>query len=109
MDVVEFLKAWKRMCMYEIYCENCKANDYCHFINEMDEPEKLLSVVEEWAKEHPVRTRQSEFLKMFPNAILDVQGILRVCPNNLDVKFENCSGTVDCSDCRRDYWQTEVE
>lgn len=27
---------------------------------------EMISIVEQWSKDHPIKTRQSEFLKMFP-------------------------------------------
>lgn len=69
MDAVEFLKAKVRMCE-NIHCEACglhSGNIYCVtycFVY----PDEAVAAVEKWAKEHPIKTRQSEFLKVIPNA-----------------------------------------
>lgn len=107
MDAVEFLKAWKRMCDHkeEGYCRTCEARAYCRTSSQ--NAEKLVEVVEAWAKEHPVKTRKSEIIKMFPRAKLS-NGSLEVCPKYFDTDFK-CSMDVNCSICMKKYWLQEVE
>lgn len=75
MDAVEFFKTVNRLCKNQ-KCEECPVykNDMCCMVGFDDESvksiEETVSKVEQWAKGHPVKTRQSEFLKMFPNAPL---------------------------------------
>lgn len=55
-------------------CNECPVykNNTCSMIGFDDYStksiEETVSKVEQWAKDNPVKTRQSEFLKMFPNA-----------------------------------------
>lgn len=114
MDAVEFLKNYSRMCASYPPCSECKANEYCvtAYIESIN-PEMLVKVVEEWAKEHSARTRQSEFLKIFPNAVMTVADNLKVvaiCPKRVDIKFIEpiCEG-VKCVKCEKDYWLQEIE
>ena len=51
------------------------------------------------------KTRQSEFLKMFPNARMD-DGVAAACPSRVDKNFNCC---LPCDDCRKDFWLAEVE
>lgn len=113
MDAVEFVKAAVR------YCDWCgkhakKSCVYCQF-HGVDSAFRCLTreailEVEQWAKEHPVKTRQSEFLKMFPNAEVNNRGVLTVCPHKLDVTFDASECTnVTCMECRQRYWTQEVE
>lgn len=103
MDAVEFLKAAERRAnsnpewlgsSIPLYATNYNA---------------LVAQVEQWSKEHPVKTRQSEFLKMFPNALITDEDALGIYPCKIDktIKLVACSG--DCTRCRRDYWLQEVE
>lgn len=74
--------------------------------------EEAVTVVENWAKEHPVKTRQSEFLKMFPNAPIS-HNTIDICPSKVDV-LQKCPkvtpGTLNmCVFCKREYWLAEVE
>lgn len=102
MDAVEFLEQLKK---------RSKSNpDY--YGEELNiahiEPISLVSQVEQWATEHPTKTRQSEFLKLFPNAQTD-SGFLNACP--MDV-FGNTG--IDCNkrtcfECKKAFWLTEVE
>ena len=111
MDAVEFLKTLHRMCNCE--CRKCEFGkrlsgfETCTVYRKAH-PEEAVSIVEQWAKEHPVKTRQSEFLKLFPNAQTD-SGCLNACP--MDV-FGNTG--IDCNkrtcfECKKEFWLQEVE
>lgn len=113
MDVVEFLKEQDRMCEQfnlcvdcPVYKENNGHNMPCgDFMNKY--PEEFVPIVEKWSKEHPVKTRQSEFLKVFPNAKMTELGSLKICPADVDRNIE-CS-VESCTNCRKKYWLEEVE
>lgn len=75
--------------------------------------EKARITKEKWAAEHPVKTRQDEFLKMFPNAGME-DGIIKIDPCKVDTRNISHNGMVCdkydlCADCRRDYWLAAVE
>ena len=76
-------------------------------------PEKAVEIVEKWAAEHPKKTRQSEFLKMFPRAPLNPMNDMTIGtdPCDVDAKYKphkGCDETL-CSDCQREYWLAEVK
>lgn len=73
------------------------------------EQEEAVAIVEKWSAKHPVKTRQSEFLKMFPDAMIDSDTIV-IKPCEIDDKIE-CISVEDsaCLNCRRNYWLAEVE
>ena len=69
-----------------------------------------MKIVEKWSAEHPIKTRQSEFLKMFPNAKL-VNGHINICPkaiNDTVTNYIDCRNLL-CSDCKEKYWLEEVK
>ena len=112
MDAVEFFKTVNR------YCKNqgCKKYLACRgdlFMIWPDDDsdksiEETVSKGEQWAKDHPVKTRQSEFLKLFPNAVIDEDdGILGIRSCDIDERI-GCKNEKDCDGCRRKYWLTEV-
>lgn len=75
--------------------------------------EKVVKIVEEWSAAHPRKTRQSVFLEQYPNARLDGQDILCICPadaygGTVCPKNRKNSYTL-CCDCRREFWMQEVE
>nr|DAO56766.1 MAG TPA: hypothetical protein [Caudoviricetes sp.] len=121
MDAVEFLKQFNRMCKAynDDGCKECPAHRYrCG--EEFDEQEEDgVSIVEQWAKEHPIKTRQSEFLKMFPNAQKSSNGVLDICPRKFEPeKYKsatpdkvciNCDTVHWCDECCRDFWLKEIE
>lgn len=113
MDAVEFLRERRRMCNAQDDCDTCPIGLVCadYFVDHNYSQEKasgMVSTVEQWAKEHPTKTRQSEFLKLFPNAQTD-SGCLNACP--MDV-FGNTG--IDCNkrtcfECKKAFWLAEVE
>lgn len=70
MDAVEFIKTWARLCKKCVDCKECVLGDFCgHNCLGYDDhqvAEQAVANISEWAKEHPVKTRQSELLKLFP-------------------------------------------
>ena len=117
MDAVEFLKQFNRMCNTYIdgECTECPAYKYrCG--DEFDEQEEDgVSIVEQWAKEHSVKTRQSEFLKQWPDAEIGDDGLPVIAPCQLNVELLQCESQDDCEyrgvcdKCRRDFWLKEIE
>nr|DAK92782.1 MAG TPA: hypothetical protein [Caudoviricetes sp.] len=118
MDAVKFLKEKQRMCKSFERCSKCvfaeqqyDCDDYA-----LTCPEKSVSIVESWAKEHPAKTRQSELLKMFPNAEIKENGVLAICPSHCDKSLkciyeqtETGANLPNCKKYRRDFWLTEIE
>lgn len=109
MEAVEFLEQLKK---------RSKSNpDY--YGEELNiahiEPISLVSQVEQWAAEHPVKTRQSVFLEQYPEARLSKDGVLLICPRTISSAYRNEEGTCNianhgtCADCRREFWLAEVE
>lgn len=122
MDAVEFLKEQYRMCeALRSHCEECGLS---YINNKADlvfcadfikrHPEEAVAIVEKWAKEHPRKTRQSEFLKLFPNARIAPDGCIGggCCPSDLDTTYvcpmEKSTYRSGCPECRRAYWRAEV-
>ena len=125
MDAVDFLNEAKR------YCEWCKNTtqdgkkrlcDVCYFekLNNIFNLHsmaycKVVEMVEQWAKEHPVKTRMSEFFKQWPDAEIGYDGLPTVAPCQLNIELlqcesqEDCEGRGVCDKCRRDFWLKEIE
>lgn len=112
MDAVEFLKQYSRMVTFGVQPFKVPSNlPY----------EEIVSRVEQWAKEHPIKTRQSEFLKMFPNAQKSSNGVLDICPRKFEPeKYKgvtpdkicingNADDEYHCDECCRDFWLKEIE
>ena len=110
MDAVEYVKQRERMCEHYVHCGDCPVGDYqgCASLNEIP---NMVPIVEQWAKEHPVKTRQSEFLKMFPNASVGYNGTLVICPSQADTKAvaECVRSERNCDKCKCDFWLKEIE
>lgn len=119
MDAVEFLVTRNRMCRSFNGCYNgCEvkkrmgAGDMCIYYM-AQHPQEVVEIVERWGKEHPLKTRQSEVLKMFPSASKQGDGILTFCPRAVDTEFlcprKHSDDYGECDDCRRDFWLSEVD
>lgn len=107
MDAVDCMKAVTRMLKsgtidYAIqkYISAQKKNDY----------EGMVEAAEQWAAEHPAKTRQSVFLKLFPGVdVYETDGCLTLNPCIIYEKMrKECAGKL-CSECRRAFWLAEVE
>lgn len=107
MDAVECMKAVTRMlesgtidCAIQKYISAQKKNDY----------EGMVEAAAQWAAEHPIKTRQSEFLKQWPEAeVDDTYGCLTLDPCKFYPKMrKECVGKL-CSECREAFWLAEVE
>lgn len=115
MDAIEFVKTVNRLCK-NLRCKECPVykegictvgfDDYS-----VKSIKETVSKVEQWAKDYPVKTRQSEFLKMFPNARIDDSGVLLFCPKDflpVGARSTYCEKHENCKECRKDYWLAEV-
>lgn len=130
MDAVAYFKAYARMCdsfdsknnITGKPCVGCPLDDIgrgCHMNDLTNNAEECVAAVEKWAKEHPIKTRQSEFLKMFPNAQKSSNGVLDICPRKFEPeKYKsatpdkvciNCDTVHWCDECCRDFWLTEIK
>ena len=111
MDAVEYVKALRRLCRSKIKCSECQLlnkEEHCCMADIGECAEKTVQIVEQWAKDNPIKTRQSEFLKLFPNAaIYEDDGILCIKPCIIDESIK-CTNGKNCDDCRREYWLAEV-
>ena len=115
MTAIEYLKAQNRMTKKcGIDCDKCPLSsrnneaDCACLELEQDYPEKAVKIVERWAKEHPAKTRQSEFLKLFPDSETDRNGSINVCPRNI-IRQYNCCDYDNCDTCRAKFWSEEIE
>ncbi len=123
MDALEFIKYLKKMCaQYGVenqkhaFCQGCPAlteEDVCIVNYQYDScnPNKAVEAVEKYAKENPIKTRNSEFLKYYPNADILDNGVVNMCPKWVDKDYKpnaGCSNT-KCHDCKTKYWMQEVE
>lgn len=80
MEALEFIRERNRMCKHFRLCAECPANGViCGTIGEGNDAERLVQIVEAWAKEHPHKTRQREFLEQWPEARVEDDGVLSIC------------------------------
>ena len=106
MDAVEFIKQVRRM-------GKQKGEAICFKLEEKDT--EIVEKVEQWAKEHPVKTRQDEFFNQWPDAEIGYDGLPTVAPCQLNIELLQCDSQEDCENrgvcnkCRRDFWLKEIE
>lgn len=110
MDAVEYVKALHRLCKSKDGCFGCilDSEDGCiAAANRYEGYENTVQIVEQWAKEHPIKTRQNKFLKMFPNANL-CRDVIDISPCSIEKEMRKCCGDRNCGECKRTYWLAEV-
>ena len=122
MDAMRFIQERNRMCKsFDGGCKGCPAfnaceDDLCCAVGQestMDATAQI-AMVEEWSAAHPRETRQSVFLKQWPEAAIDSYGVLNLCPTPISKSHRNIYGKcahagVNCDKCRREFWMQEVE
>ena len=104
MDAVEFLDKVDRLSKMGSTEEKMRYNDY----RTARDNAGAVKFAEQWAAEHPTKTRQSEFLKHYPNARI-FSGCLNACPMNVFGNMDiNCNKQT-CLACKKEFWLAEVE
>ena len=107
MDAVKFLMEFNRM--HQHYdCEGCpRQREGCSLVDKRKPYfEKLVSDVEKWSKEHPLRTRLQDFLGKYPNAPIEPDGTPDVCCIPLGYCKKCCDPLeTRCKEC----WNMPVE
>lgn len=118
MDAVKFVKTLGRMCDAEcIKCEFWKRRSRWESCNSWQKkhPEEAVAIAEQWAAEHPIKTRQSVFLEQYPETRLMQDGIIKICPSAVSAAYREKDGSCailrsgSCTECRKAFWLAEVE
>lgn len=123
MDAVKFIEERNRMCKsFNTVCIGCPAFNVCEsgLCCVVDKKSTLdataqIAIVEEWSRAHPRKTRQSVFLKQWPEAELTKDGVISICPIAVSAAYRNKTGGCAsptrprCAVCRREFWMQEVE
>lgn len=124
MDTVKFIDERNRMCRsFAVACHDAE-NKRCPAFkvnkdgllcavgreSTMDAKDQI-AIVESWSAAHPLKTRQSEFLKQYPEVPL-TYGVINIKPCQM-VKYytyKDCHLTkCQCMECRKEYWLQEVK
>lgn len=116
-DFARICKVFKNDCgICPMSIANNGANEFCaKFVTK--HPGKANEIILKWCKEHPVETRQDRFLKIFPNAKTDSDGVIDIAPcaietGRYDMTTLSCTMSykyTNCAQCRKEYWLAEVD
>lgn len=115
MKLHEFQKESNRLCKaYRVIgCEKCPLHKcHCATYKGLTDFAYVYDAVSAWSDSHPIKTRKSAFLKMFPNA--DLTRLLP-CMIEKDKRPMWCGKYADfganscCDECRYAYWNEEVD
>ena len=106
---------YARLCGTVITCDNCPMCATRNGINLscddllIKNPDKANEIIIKWCEEHPIKTRQDEFLKMFPNARTGTNGAIGICPLYANKNFSCKEIKINCKECRKEFWLAEVD
>lgn len=111
MDAVEYFKIKNRICAaQEDTCLGCPLTNDC-LSKELEAPEEVVKIAEEWDKKYPCRTRQTEFLEIYPNARMVDSNInddlvidIKPCELMADYATEKWCEKWSCLACKKLYW-----
>lgn len=110
MDAVQFIKERNRICRkyFPDGCIGCPLKDIsgCNHLEFMrNKEEDIVSVVEQWSKEHPQKTILQDLLEKYPEVILEDDGTPDFCPMSLGYAAPGCERSSSCEAC----WNTPLE
>lgn len=114
MDALKFIEERYRMCHSYHSCAKCPGKEGTAFcglnVGSGISAKEQVAIVEKWSNEHPRKTRQSVFLEQYPDANLDEEGVVNICPRNIDAS-RACvlNPPAGCIICRREFWSEEAE
>ena len=96
-------------CGYEaVY--SCNDDGSCKFSTIVgDGADEQIALLEEWAAAHPRKTRQDVFLEQWPEAMIESDGVIAICPTALDKSYgkTHCTHILTkegCDSCRSKFW-----
>ena len=98
------IKDLKRMCKFYSDCSNCELFAAYGTCGVCFLPDNLDEIVDEWVKEHPVKTYAMDFFEKFPNAHKEDDGTPKLCITSFyGDEFECLEG--GCKKC----WNQEMK
>lgn len=114
MDAVKFITSMPRICQNSL-CGDCVFSSFCNKLwNEWTEidAEEAVEIVEKWLEDHPIKTRLTEYKKVFPNCLFrdngypvaDLCQIMNPYSNGVD-----CGKFSTCNECRKEFWNKVIE
>lgn len=128
MDALTALKERARLTKVDrvtgicsIDCVECRLNSNnngenvaCSILEKL-KPEVWCEIVEKWAADNPIETRQTRFLQRYPEAKLDSNSVIAICPRYMGYIPSHCQDDIDhidfhprdCKGCRQRYWGEE--
>lgn len=103
--IEKLVKRYKRETGCYDECDECKISELCCvYDGGLEDLLKQIDYLEQWAKEHPVKTYKDVLLEKIPKAILD-NGVPRVCKQPLF--GGKCQPHYDCEKCWNEEYREE--
>ena len=94
------IKDLKRMCDSYKKCDDCPFDDMCFDDSVSCLPDNTDEIVDEWVKEHPIKTYAMDFFEKFPNAPKGEKGTPKICPHQIypeiDANYRCCENCLKC-------------
>lgn len=106
MDAADFIYTHQRMCAKQENCESCKVYGNCLLRGDHNRCRsnirREVALVEEWAANHPEKTRWTLLKEQYPNISDDMKH--KICARYLGYDYRWCHPSL-CGDC----WDTPIE
>lgn len=112
------LLAYKNTGLTPEQCENAKAIIEAAFSDDTAKAERIRELLKADKDGRlvvlPRKTRQTELLKMFPEAHVSANGSLCLCPASVSAAYRDENGIckvrrLKCTDCCKEFWGQEQE
>lgn len=114
LTAAEYITTKHRLCAAGVGCNHCPINSKKLEVPTScggwvaTHPDEAVAIVEQWGREHPVKTILTDLLEKYPNIKMGVDGLPGFCPYELGLEStKGCVGDdeVECEMC----WNKPLE
>lgn len=119
----DFIKTYNHYCKNHA-CTSCKIGKITGFESttcmrilfklSSEQYDEVISTLNDYLAINPIKTRQSELLKIFPNTQLSYEEyIVDICPMTFEPDLlgfnSGLCNNIDCHECKKSFWFTEID
>lgn len=112
-DKIKYVCLTQKQCFNSCPMESAADCFMSKYPEEWPDRSEIEPAIDKWIEDHPITTRQSELLKIFPKATKMVMDnnevVVAICPRTVDDTFDKSTcARVSCVTCQKEYWSQEM-
>lgn len=97
-------------CNISVKCPVCPLNGVCGG-NLLFGVEKIIEIVTQWAKEHPIVTNEQKYEEVFGVKPVNIEAETEsyACPKFIGFGISISCNAQSCEKCKEDFWKSEYK